>query len=461
MTSYLLAIQKESPHQGMNDEIDNITLLHSLKEVEKQLGWGAGEKWTTQDFADLSTKIFEKTGVALSVTTLKRLWGRVNYGSRPTAGTLNALVQFIGYENWQSYLQKYKNLADERLSPGDATALSGKKHKMGVSFAGYIWPVLIISTVLVGGFLLTNFYLRSEEPLTELPADSFRFEAKMMEDEGVPNTVIFNYDVSTTSSEDTIHIQQSWDESLREQVSRLDQIHRSIYYYPGFFQAKLLVNAKIVEERPLYIRTRGWLPLVEQEGSPVYFDESDAQSSSGVFQLPLHKIEEKNITLQPKSPWVSYFYVREFEDLKADNFIFNTRIKNVYNEGAAICQHAQIHLLFEGGAFVIPLSIKGCVGELMFYDVSGSIDDTEALGCDLSEWVDVQFKVQDRKGILYLNNRLAYEQLNFDLPPLAIVGLRFRFQGPGSVDHVRFSRINGTLVYQEDFEQPISVQVKR
>ena len=115
MTSYLLAIQKESPHQGMNDEIDNITLLHSLKEVEKQLGWGAGEKWTTQDFADLSTKIFEKTGVALSVTTLKRLWGRVNYGSKPTAGTLNALVQFIGYENWQSYLQKYKNLACKPL----------------------------------------------------------------------------------------------------------------------------------------------------------------------------------------------------------------------------------------------------------------------------------------------------------------------------------------------------------
>src|SRR5579864_1019892 len=74
--------------------------------IEEKLGWGGSYQWTNQDFDLLSEKIYEVTGVTLSQTTLKRIWGKVKYDSAPTVTTLNTLAKFIGFENWRDFRQK-------------------------------------------------------------------------------------------------------------------------------------------------------------------------------------------------------------------------------------------------------------------------------------------------------------------------------------------------------------------
>jgi hypothetical protein len=431
------------------DKVLEDSLLHkALKEVESELDWGDSKAWSTQDFTDLSGKIFNKTGVVLSVTTLKRLWGKVNYKSKPTTGTLNVLVQFIGYENWQSYLQKQSQIS-KATSAVEKVSAEQTNAKRNVKT--YLWPVIVAMFFIISTFLGFNFYLKPKKVSNGETKKSFLFTSKMMESEGVPNSIIFRYDATAAEPLDTVYIQQSWDQRLRTRVSRLEHTHKSIYYYPGFFQAKLIVNNKIVQEHPLYIKTKGWLPLIEQEGSPVYFKEKDALDTAGIFKLPIGKIEEKNIDLQPKTPWVSYFNIRKFDDLKTANFIFGAHVKSTYKEGAAACQDAEIHLLFEGGVFMIPLSIKGCVGGLMFYDASGKINDTSNLGCDLSEWVKIEFKVENKVGKLFINDSLAYDNLSLNIPQKKIVGIRFRFQGTGSVKNVNFAQLNGEVIYKDNF----------
>lgn len=80
---------------------------HSLKKcrevIEKKLAWGSSERWQNQDFENLSERIFEETRVQLSISTLKRLWGKIPYDSTPNLGTLNALAQFAGYDNWRVF----------------------------------------------------------------------------------------------------------------------------------------------------------------------------------------------------------------------------------------------------------------------------------------------------------------------------------------------------------------------
>lgn len=44
--------------------------------IEAQLEWGKAESWTNKDFETLSEQIFVQTDKQISVTTLKRLWGR-------------------------------------------------------------------------------------------------------------------------------------------------------------------------------------------------------------------------------------------------------------------------------------------------------------------------------------------------------------------------------------------------
>ncbi|MGE8293870.1 MAG: hypothetical protein ACN6ON_19415, partial [Sphingobacterium sp.] len=79
-------------------------MFHHLKEsIENQLEWGETTSWSTADFEKLSEKIQEKTGVILSVSTLKRIFGRVDYQSTPSLTTLNTLAQFIDYEDWRTF----------------------------------------------------------------------------------------------------------------------------------------------------------------------------------------------------------------------------------------------------------------------------------------------------------------------------------------------------------------------
>src|ERR1700679_340985 len=91
----------------------------TIKLYESNTGWGDSVEWTNQDFVILSEKIQERTGVALSHVTLKRVWGKVKYDSLPNTHTLNTLVQFLGYENWRDFRSQKSN--------GTATAITVKQ----------------------------------------------------------------------------------------------------------------------------------------------------------------------------------------------------------------------------------------------------------------------------------------------------------------------------------------------
>src|SRR5580693_606006 len=75
--------------------------------IEAKLGWGGSEAWSNRDFDTLSDKIFEVTGVTLSQTTLKRIWGKVKYDSAPTVTTLDTLARFLGFEHWRDFRQQH------------------------------------------------------------------------------------------------------------------------------------------------------------------------------------------------------------------------------------------------------------------------------------------------------------------------------------------------------------------
>src|ERR1700679_1922619 len=81
----------------------------TIELYESNTGWGDSNDWTNQDFVILSEKIQERTGVALSHVTLKRIWGKVKYDSLPNTHTLDTLVQFLGYENWRDFKSQNAN----------------------------------------------------------------------------------------------------------------------------------------------------------------------------------------------------------------------------------------------------------------------------------------------------------------------------------------------------------------
>lgn len=91
-------------------------LIRQVKRLyEEKTGWGDSDFWNNQDFLELSRMIFDKTGIALSHVTLKRIWGKVRYESLPRTNTLNTIVQFLGYRNWREF--RVKNAGAVVASP--------------------------------------------------------------------------------------------------------------------------------------------------------------------------------------------------------------------------------------------------------------------------------------------------------------------------------------------------------
>jgi hypothetical protein len=419
--------------------------------IEEKLGWGSSELWTNQDFDQLSEKIFEVTGVALSQTTLKRIWGKVKYDSAPTVTTLNTLATFIGFENWRDFRQKQTPpaetaVADEPIiEPKTASAAKNARKS-------FLLPAIVVGLSLMS-FLSWNFFAsRSMAKKENGPVGDYQFKSKKMVLRGVPNSVVFEYDASASTA-DSIFIQQSWDNRLRTRVPKDQHLHTSIYYYPGFFQAKLLAGDKIVKEHDIFIQTDGWLPLIEQDPVPLYFKKEEA-IASGRLGLSLAKIKSKNVQMEPSVPYVYYANVREFGDLTSDNFIFETSVRNDFREGSGVCQKSEIRILTEGSMISIPLSSKGCISEnnlfCLGHYIKGNENDLSGFGVDFDHYVKLRLEIQHGKANFFVDDKMVYHLGSITFGS-KIKGIIFRFQGTGSVDWVKLSKGDGTSVYANEF----------
>ncbi|HMQ59633.1 MAG TPA: hypothetical protein PKE06_03140 [Flavilitoribacter sp.] len=84
-----------------------------LSAIEQKLDWGSPARWQNRDFEHLSDQIFHETGVRLSHTTLKRVWGRVRYTASPSMATLDTLARIGGIS--PAVFQQIRTA--ERMSP--------------------------------------------------------------------------------------------------------------------------------------------------------------------------------------------------------------------------------------------------------------------------------------------------------------------------------------------------------
>jgi len=290
--------------------------------------------------------------------------------------------------------------------------------------------VLVIASICISGIYLLSKSSKHIDP------ENYSFSSQRLA-KGVPNSVIFNYD-ATASPTDSVYIQQTWDPRTKTLVRKDLHQFTSVYYEPGFYQAKLVVGGKTVKQHKLMIPTSGWLGLIENKPIPYYLNLSDF-----VFKREMHynlaPQSATNINMPIQAPQVKYYNVGNFAPVPLSGFSFNALVKNEYGAGAAACQFAGVSLITDSGPIIIPLSAKGCVSDLEMISVdwiiSGKVNNLSGFGVDFSDWVKVSCKNSGNKIQYYINNKLAYES---PMPSynVNIVGVGFRFQGTGSVKKI-------------------------
>lgn len=414
---------------------DTAHLQLCIKLIEQKLKWRPANEWRNYEFTELSEKILDATGVNLSVTTLKRIFGKVKYESLPSSATLNALALFVGYQSWMDLKSKQKLSENEKVEPVTATPTK-------LSVWKKFWPMAAAASIVA----ILAFTLLSGRP-TQLAINGkdVLFTSKPLA-RGLPNSVVFNVDLIKDFNPSKVVIQQSWDSTKTVTLEKGQKEATGIYYFPGYFRAKLIVDGKIIKEHDLFIKSENWMATIDHQPIPTYVKDEDLVLNK---EISVNKNVLKEVEKSTTPTWLTYHLVKPFNKLQSDNFTLISSIKNIYSDGPAVCKTAKIFVLCSKGAFIIPFTIPGCISDinLKANDIylQGKSNDLSSFSADLSDWSQVRINVTDRELRVYLNDILVRQE-KFKEDAGEIVGLRFSFLGAGAVKQIKLLDQHGVDV---------------
>ena len=401
-----------------------------------------------RDLEYLADSIEEKSGIKLSLSTLKRLW-RKDYEQTPHPSTLDALVSILGYKSWQDFKLRQDPM------PGTPVQTQDKKKKRIFS-PWAILPVVLVAAVITW---LIAFRSGKGDKIKPIIRGPVTFTGNKTVSQGVPNTVIFNYDLSNVEA-DSFFFQQSWNNLEKVSIDPKGHSYSNIYYYPGFHKAKLIANDSILKRFRVHITTDGWLPLIRyrsaEEDRPVYI-KKNKPSTDGTLHINRDDLVASLVD-SDKDFVVSYFNIREFENAHSDNFSIDTRVK-CDNSNSTPCPGFEMVVMCEEHIFFVRMMNKGCerdialkMGEVV---LNGMSTDLSAFGRDVYQWQNLKVEVENKKATIYLDGQNVYT-LKFKNDLGKIVGLAYHFTGTAAIDYVRLKNGEGKMVYEEEFEEKMT-----
>ncbi len=423
----------------MSQSTESQFIRTCIQQIEDRYADTQKGAWRQRELERFQRDLSDRTGVRLSLSTLKRLW-KNQFAQLPHAATLDALAQFLDYQDWHDFKAS-------QGSPDPAPKESStRKTSLILSAAIIVFGVALVVVANLG-------FSPSDRPVRILGDVGFEVDKTVAS--GVPNTILFRYDVGDVEA-DSFFIQQSWNKLMRKPIDPADEVYASVYYIPGFHRGKLLANDSIIATRRVHILTDGWLPYARynyEDPEPIYLEPLE---DSGVLTVAKDDFAEK-VRDMSKDWVITYTNVADFRTT-SDSFELSTALQlaDLFEEA---CSYVEMRILTEEHIFYVQLTNRGCeaglelkVGETI---LDGQTTDLSALGTDLQQWNDVRLRVEDKHASIFLNG-VEVRQLVYEQSFGGIKGIAFRFTGRGLVDYVSLRDGKGDIVYHEDFEVAVT-----
>jgi hypothetical protein len=427
----------------MQSDRDYILLYRSLVERKFLLGTSDG-KLKQRELEYLGQMIDEKSRVKLSISTLKRLW-RSDLKQLPHPSTLDALVSVLEFKDWQEFKTLNAHPAKKDEHPA--------RNKRLTSLLP--WVVVSVAILLISAFIMLQGFNKKDGAI--IVKGQVDFTADKAVTSGVPNSVMFHYDLTGVRA-DSFFIQQSWNPRDKVRIDPAKNYYSTIYYTPGFHFARIMANDSILKFVKVHIKSDGWLPLVKydlREKRHFYLD-ARASQSDGLLQVNKTILEKANVDTGDDF-FLRYYNVRDFEGITSNNFDLETRIRcdRLKVASASIpCPQMELMLITEENVFFIPITAKGCISELelLIGDVYkvGKDHDLSALGTDPYEWQTLRIRNEDKHTTIFLNGAAAHE-VEYTKDFGDIKGMIFTFTGPGAVDYVKIQDLKGKMIFEDGF----------
>ncbi len=402
-----------------------------LKEIEDKLQWGDSLNWTNREFTELSELLLEKTDISLSVSSIRRLFGKsTDYKKvyNPQLDTKNALAIFLGYDNWYQYRDTYTKRPKTKQTP----LIVESTKKMYVKLIG----VVLIGLIFIA--ITQLFYSNEETPQVE----NISLVGKNLIGNQIPHTTFMHYTVP--KGQGPFYI--DWDDiptdaSKTAEITKLENdsgVVSHTYYYKDLYDVRLLdENFQELKKIQIIIHTDGWEGFALQEATNIRIDSMNFWNKD-LLCADLSYLQ--NMGIDSIKPYRVYYRNQSDFNVNGTSFNFSMNFKPIFRQNFLDCSHVQIELRGNQSGHLISLSNTGCSGTigtiyLSDYQISGKTNDLSAFEVIDREWNSFKMDAKKDSTFLILNNDTI---LKIASPPSIgeIVGLRIEFLGNGCVKDI-------------------------
>jgi hypothetical protein len=417
-----------------------------MEQLCLQEGFSNSRAMVQRDFEFLCGRIESQTGVRISLSTIKRLLqGR--FSRFPQMATLNAISQVIGYQGWQHFKVSHSQMVmPGRFSTSTIRSFFQRNPARRLTSATL---VVFVAMALFG-------WLRFSSP-HQNNYDKAEFSAHKTTTNEIPNTVVFRYNIDAVEA-DSFFIQQSWDKKRRVRIDKNRYEVTDIYYEPGYHVAKLIADDQVIKTVDVSIPTDRWFLYAKEKfgGSKLEYIRSSLLQGNGYFGIRKDDLIANHIEFSDEKLFAGTFFPSLIE-VSSDNYSLKAKVRvNELRYNA--CPYLMMEVFTQKYFNFFRMTPKGCAGDsfLQFGEkaVQGKDADLSPLGHDVSEWTDVVLTVKDKEVRIKINEVEVYS-ITYQEHAGLITGLGFFSNGLCEVDFVELKGLDGSVVYQDDFDEAV------
>ena len=364
-----------------------------IRALCKASGFADPDRMVQRDLVFLCDHIEAKTGVVISLSTIKRLING-QFSRLPQIATLDALAQTLGYAHWQGFVAA---AAEESAADLPRPAASRSR---GTRRLRWLLPAAALLCVALASLAVMRMGRHRIAG-----ASTARFSAAKVTGNDLPNTVVFTYDVEGVTA-DSFFIQQSWDRNRRVRIDKHAHTLTDIYFEPGYHVAKLIANDQIIKTVDVHIPTDRWVYYAQKAlgANPEYITASDA------LRLTHADLVRSNVDIQPGNLYVMVNFPTKLEH-PSNNFRLRFRVR-VDDTNHDPCPFVEGEVFCQRYFMYYKNTLPGCTSEAVaqFGEnvLNGKTYDLSALGSDVRTWQDVEVIVRNKTVRISLNHRPAF-----------------------------------------------------
>ena len=328
------------------EDKEQILFQQLKKELSEQYEGASIDQWTHYDFSKISESIEEKTGQPLSVSTLKRLFGRMQSNNKLSYSSLDIISQFLNYEDWIHF--KNTHNAKSTTKSNSLALIINWKLVFGITL------ILTISIAILYFFQIKELNSDKHYKVNKERA----FEFYVVDSIGdIPNEVELHYDISKLKgSQFTISYPSDKNDKV---IIKKDTLINFYIKKPGVSLVKLKQNDSVLSKVRIFNTTKGWMASVFRESKYKLFQfDEDEIRNDGILTIEKEKFASDIAMSHFKE--VDYINAK-VSTISMDTFTYITRFRYIKINGYDICTKVYFTLGDDNENYLsIPFAHQSC-----------------------------------------------------------------------------------------------------